>query len=114
MSIVTRGLSSPQALIVTHGLGAATVVIIIPVEQLVEVQEILQSISIEEYEIDNFVTDIGLVAITVEYALASEAITPVIVSELKEHEINAQVIEIPTSVDALTEEIINQVVDEKC
>ena len=93
MSIVTRGLSSPNALLASSGLGASVRVgIIVPIEQEQLVREILltsgiqeidlsvspleidQQISALEFVLDGTVPEIGMQIEFIETALTTVAV----------------------------------------
>ncbi len=114
MSIVTRGLSAPQGLIATHGLGAATVLIIIPLVQSVGFTEILVTAGFTDHEMTSFVTNRNQLVVAVEYETAIEVLTPAQLSEFDELGLDVSIVEISLSSEVLTPEIVNEIVDEEC
>lgn len=114
MTLVTRGLGAPQALLVTAGLGAATVLIVIPLEQSTELLENLQSIRLIEHEFSTFVTDRDQFVFAVEIDSTAETALIEQINNLVEYKLNVSIIEIAISLEALTSEMVNKVVDENC
>ena len=64
MSIVTRGLSAPDTLMPSFGLGiGVSAIIVIPVEQVQSVRETLLSLGIDEVRVSTVVVDNQVVAV---------------------------------------------------
>ena len=103
MSLVTRGLSSPDALLPTFGLGiGASVVIVVPVEQLASLKEILIASGLSEIELDISLEDRGQQVALVEFVIVGEAadvetqvavIENVLINEAVEYEITTDITE---------------------
>lgn len=83
MSIVTKGLSRPIALLPTGGLGIGeAIVVVIPVEQLTQAVEVFEQAGIAERDLNITVLDPAETVAVIEYQLDGTAITPVQRSEV--------------------------------
>ncbi len=98
MSLVTRGLSAPNALLATFGLGQSILVtVIVPIEQIQEARETLISAGIFELDITTTVVEnVNQTVGVIEF---------VVTGSINETEIQIEVIETALTVAAVEFEL---------
>lgn len=93
MSIVTRGLSRPEALLPSMGLGLGTTVIVIcPVEQSTSAVEALVLSGVDESSIRIEALSLSESTVAVSYEMESTVLSPIQRTSLIDRLINIQVV----------------------
>jgi hypothetical protein len=94
MSIVTRGLSQPVALLPSGGLGLGDLLaIVLPLEQVTDAVEILTDAGIAEPDLNIVALDPAKEIVVIEYKFDKDAITPVQRSEVVNRFISIEVVQ---------------------
>ena len=106
MSIVTRGLSQPEALMPSFGLGlGVSILIVVPLEQYTEAVEVFEEAGIAEHELTVTALDPAESIVVIEYQFDKTVITPIQRSEVVDRfiSIEASQPELTVSVAEITQ-----------
>lgn len=102
MSLVTRGLSAPNALLATFGLGQSVVVsVIVPIEQVQEARETLVSAGILELDLTTSVVEnLNQTVGVIEF---------IVTGSINETEIQIEIVETALTIAAVEFELSTEV-----